>query len=618
MLGSRPKSTISFCNSDTRRVHTFGERGARSFLATLIYHSRDSATQSTIMPRKKAAVVDTNVAAGTSTGTQTGSSRRQGSSAAPERSPSPTSSLGGGGAGRISNPPSSPHKPRTKQATTTMANRAPSPTLSDISTSASEGGEAAGDTSRAQRLRTASPEGDELADESTVREQPSNNDAEVACQWNDCGETFNSLQPFIDHLHHEHIGIHKSKYMCEWTGCIRKGKPQTSRFALLSHLRSHTGEKPFTCPRPECDKSFTRSDALSKHMRVQHNIITAGSRKAAASNAQEDGAEDASVLLGEGAADSATPAKAGLGATGDVLGDELLELAEGQASEFGLTKGAGGESSLNTMSAEELGIRNRLRADSDTDQVKRTEAVLGRALRTWAKDMRERERDRKLRNPPPPRNGAATAATTSIEDDLLNGTASTSTNKRARANDYDSDSGDSLPDVSELRRSRRNTRSSSAANGGSNSNRRRSSRFGTGNDDDESPSAAAGGSSMEAAQTAIRTARNRYLVEKAKLRYIRDENSRLWSTLDSLEAEQRRVSKECTAALEQALVFELGQDVDAIFSPPASPKAVEAEVATGAEQVEALRHEIVEEQVAARGTFIDDATAGQGQRIAAV
>ncbi|KAJ1033847.1 hypothetical protein NDA16_000055 [Ustilago loliicola] len=571
------------------------------------------------MPRKKIVPVDQNVASTSSAAASATPSRRLGSSAAQERSPSPASSLG---------PPSSPHKPppgqRSKQpnvATTNMPARAPSPTLSEISTSASEGGEDGAPSSNQQRLRSASPEGDELADES-VREPAANNDAEVTCQWNDCGETFNSLQPFIDHLHHQHIGIHKSKYMCEWTGCIRKGKPQTSRFALLSHLRSHTGEKPFTCPRPECDKSFTRSDALSKHMRVQHNIITAGSRKAAASSAQaqEDGAEDASMLAGDGA-DSATPAKAGPGgaATGDSLGEELLELAEGEEG-FRLTKGAGGDSNLNTMTAEELGIQDRLQAESDTEQVKRSEAVLGRALRTWAKDVRERERSRKLREPPSrPRNGAAVDG-----DDMLNGAASSSTAgvKRARANDYDSDSGDSMPDLSELRRSRCSTRASSAANGGS---RRRSSRFGGDEalEDSTSP-ATAGSSSMEAAQQAIRSARNRYLVEKAKLRFIRSENSRLWEHLQELESEQKRVSRECTSALEQALVFELGQDVDAIFSPPASPTlpptgvAVEeagvGEVAVeeagvgeaGVGEAEALRQEVEEEEMAARGTFIDD------------
>ncbi|THH01981.1 hypothetical protein EW026_g814 [Hermanssonia centrifuga] len=75
------------------------------------------------------------------------------------------------------------------------------------------------------------------------------------------------------HIHDDHIGVHKSNYTCEWRTCARRGLAQTSRFALISHIRSHTGEKPFVCPLPECDKSFTRSDALAKHTRMQHNIV---------------------------------------------------------------------------------------------------------------------------------------------------------------------------------------------------------------------------------------------------------------------------------------------------------------------------------------------------------
>ncbi|KAJ7464632.1 hypothetical protein FB451DRAFT_1264131 [Mycena latifolia] len=123
---------------------------------------------------------------------------------------------------------------------------------------------------------------DEEADSSTVSRAGTppmthfhefrDSDDSVTCQWDSCGIVYTHLPTLIDHIHTEHIGVHKSNYTCEWTTCQRRGLAQTSRFALISHIRSHTGEKPFTCARPECDKSFTRSDALAKHMRLQHNI----------------------------------------------------------------------------------------------------------------------------------------------------------------------------------------------------------------------------------------------------------------------------------------------------------------------------------------------------------
>ncbi|GAA5869288.1 hypothetical protein JCM3774_004194 [Rhodotorula dairenensis] len=111
------------------------------------------------------------------------------------------------------------------------------------------------------------------------------------CEWGGCGVEFWEIEPLVEHVHNVHAfplddPSHPANkrgaaatYICDWVGCPRRGKTQGSKFALVAHLRSHTGEKPFTCPRAECDKSFTRTDALQKHMRVQHgDKIVAGRR----------------------------------------------------------------------------------------------------------------------------------------------------------------------------------------------------------------------------------------------------------------------------------------------------------------------------------------------------
>ncbi|KAJ6781777.1 hypothetical protein PWT90_10735 [Aphanocladium album] len=91
------------------------------------------------------------------------------------------------------------------------------------------------------------------------------------CDWDGCvaGDQGN-MDRLVEHIHNSHIENRQKKYTCEWKSCSRKGLPHASGYALKAHMRSHTREKPFYCYLPECDRSFTRSDALAKHMRTVH------------------------------------------------------------------------------------------------------------------------------------------------------------------------------------------------------------------------------------------------------------------------------------------------------------------------------------------------------------
>ena len=93
------------------------------------------------------------------------------------------------------------------------------------------------------------------------------------CRWDGCDAGDLGMQDnLVKHVLDLHAGQAKPKaqYSCEWIDCRAKGKKQMSAYALRAHMRSHTKQKPFFCDLPECDKSFTRSDALSKHMRTVH------------------------------------------------------------------------------------------------------------------------------------------------------------------------------------------------------------------------------------------------------------------------------------------------------------------------------------------------------------
>ena len=87
------------------------------------------------------------------------------------------------------------------------------------------------------------------------------------CKWEGCKQHFTDLPSLVTHLDREHT-LSMIKYTCQWEGCCRSMKPFDARYKLVTHLRCHTGEKPYRCNIPTCSRSFSRLENLKLHIRT--------------------------------------------------------------------------------------------------------------------------------------------------------------------------------------------------------------------------------------------------------------------------------------------------------------------------------------------------------------
>ena len=87
----------------------------------------------------------------------------------------------------------------------------------------------------------------------------------VVCRWNNCDNKYDSPKELSMHLDLQHD---LSDWVCYWMLCSRNLKPFDARYKLITHLRCHTGEKPYKYTIPGCTRKFSRMENMRLHLRT--------------------------------------------------------------------------------------------------------------------------------------------------------------------------------------------------------------------------------------------------------------------------------------------------------------------------------------------------------------
>ncbi|KAJ1665181.1 hypothetical protein IW140_003545 [Coemansia sp. RSA 1813] len=117
--------------------------------------------------------------------------------------------------------------------------------------------------------------------------------ARAACAWRSCSAEFGTFHQLAAHLLSAHIDC-ESANSCEWYLCDTGGHPMPSRMDLISHLKTHTGNRSYLCPVDGCGKVYKRSDFLAKHINTHSTQPAAAVGATAPARLRANHAADAS------------------------------------------------------------------------------------------------------------------------------------------------------------------------------------------------------------------------------------------------------------------------------------------------------------------------------------